>query len=52
MSPDEISNFLIVNPIEITNNYITSGRHRGMALIGEILNNKSDIKIFITLKFN
>ena len=30
MSPDEISNFLIVNPIEITNNYITSGRHRGI----------------------
>lgn len=52
MNSNEISNFLKSNPIEITNNYITSGRHRGMALIGEFLRNKSDIKIFATLKLH
>lgn len=38
MNPDEIKTFLDSNPIEITNNDVTSGKHRVFAMIGWLIN--------------
>lgn len=37
MSEDEVAYFLEQNPIEVTNNAVTSGKHRVFAMIGWIL---------------
>ncbi len=46
MSDKEIENFLKANPIEITNNCITSGKHRACAMIGRLINDKKYIPIY------
>ncbi len=46
MSDKEIQNFLKANPIEITNNCITSGKHRACAMIGRLINEKKYIPIY------
>tara|TARA_B100000575_G_scaffold291816_1_gene298618 strand:- start:606 stop:1712 length:1107 start_codon:yes stop_codon:yes gene_type:complete len=43
MDDDEIKDFLDRNPIEITSNYITSGKHRIFAMIGRIIDGKDYI---------
>jgi len=43
MNDMEIIDFLSNNPIEITNNCITSGKHRAFAMIGRIIDEKDYI---------
>ena len=43
MNDMEIIDFLSNNPIEITNNCITSGKHRVFAMIGRIIDEKDYI---------
>ncbi len=49
MSDEEITEFLINNPIEITNRHITSGRHRVAAMMGRMVRNKPYINFYIKL---
>lgn len=46
MSDIEIKNFFIENPIEVTNNCVTSGKHRMYAMIGKLINDESYITIY------
>ncbi len=50
MSDNEIEEFLKENPIEITKDYLTSGRHRVCAMIGRLVNNKKYISIYAVFK--
>jgi hypothetical protein len=49
MNDNEIREFLINNPIEITNRHITSGRHRVAAMIGRLAKNKPYINFYVKL---
>ena len=51
MSDEEVVKFLEKNPIEITNNYITSRRHRVSAMCGRIINGKDYLPIHKKLNF-
>ena len=46
MSDIEVKNFFIENPIEVTNNCVTSGKHRMYAMIGKLINDESYITIY------
>tara|TARA_Y200000002_G_C22666149_1_gene658063 strand:- start:1094 stop:2200 length:1107 start_codon:yes stop_codon:yes gene_type:complete len=46
MSDIEIKKFFIENPIEVTNNCVTSGKHRMYAMIGSLINDESYITIY------
>ena len=50
MNDNEIEEFLKENPIEITNDYLTSGRHRVCAMIGRFVKNKEYISIYAVFK--
>lgn len=50
MSETEIEEFLKDNPIEITNDYLTSGRHRVCAMIGRLVKNKKYLSIYAVFK--
>jgi len=50
MHEDEIRNFLNDNYIEITNNSITSGRHRVFAMIGRLIEGKEYIPFKAVIK--
>ena len=49
MTDSEIEQFLKENPIEITLNFITSGKHRVAAMIGRILENKDYINFYVKI---
>jgi hypothetical protein len=46
MTDEEIKSFLINNPIEITNNCITSGRHRVCAMMNRLINDEKYITFY------
>ena len=50
MSDNDIEEFLKENPIEITKDYLTSGRHRVCAMIGRLVSNKKYISIYAVFK--
>ena len=47
MNDKEIQQFLMNNPIEITDRHITSGRHRVAAMIGRLARNKPYINFYV-----
>ena len=47
MSDKEIKKFLEDNPIEVTNNSVTSGKHRVFAMINRLLEDKEYIPIYV-----
>ena len=46
MTDEEIKSFLKNNPIEITNNCITSGRHRVCAMMNRLINDEKYITFY------
>ncbi len=50
MTDDEIELFLKENPIEVTLDFVTSGKHRVAAMIGRILENKGYINFYVKIK--
>ena len=51
MTDDEIISFLKDNPIEITNNFITSGRHRVSAMCGRMIKGKKYLPLYVKISF-
>ena len=46
MNEEELRTFLKDNPIEVTNNCVTSGKHRVYAMIGRIAKGKDSLRSF------
>ena len=51
MPDKELSEFLAQNPIEITENYITSGRHRASAMCGRVIAGKNYLPMYFKINF-
>ena len=49
MSDNEIRIFLKENPIEVTNNSVTSGKHRIFAMINRLIDDKEYIPIYVEI---
>ncbi len=49
MSDIEVKNLFVENPIEVTNNCVTSGKHRMYAMIGKLINDESYITIYASI---
>ena len=47
MNEEELRTFLKDNPIEVTNNCVTSGKHRVYAMIGRIAKGKDYIPFYV-----
>ena len=50
MTDKEVEDFLLKNPIEITKDYITSGRHRVAAMIGRLVIDQKYLTMYFKLK--
>ena len=49
MTDSEIIDFIRANPIEITNNSVSSGKHRVFAMIGRLVSNKTYLPLWSVL---
>jgi hypothetical protein len=50
MNDNEIENFLASNPLEVTNQAFTSGRHRACAMLGRLVKGQTYIPIYVYKK--